>query len=226
MAAKNYYMILGVSRQESARGIQEAFRSLAKRYHPDRMGSQGTAAFQDIVEAYQVLSDPSRRVLYNQGLRQAEGISPVTPESSSPPFGPAPEPLVPEPPTGMRGAYALHPAFASWGDRIRQRVIEEAEWETPLEGLEVRILLSAQEAMTGGTLPVNIPVYYSCSACRGSGRTWRYVCSTCHGQAILQEQATLRVRIPSMVQDGTLLEVPVRGLGVPNCYVRLYLRVV
>lgn len=61
MAAKNYYMVLGVSRQESARGIQEAFRSLAKRYHPDRTGPQGTAAFQDIVEAYQVLSDPARR---------------------------------------------------------------------------------------------------------------------------------------------------------------------
>ena len=226
MAAKNYYMILGVSRQESARGIQEAFRSLAKRYHPDRMGPQGTAAFQDIVEAYQVLSDPSRRVLYNQGLRHAEGTSPVTPKPISPSFGPAPEPLVPEPVTGLRGAHALHPAFASLGNRIRQRVIEEAEWDTPLEDLDVEILLSAQEAMMGGTLPVNIPVYYPCSACRGSGRTWRQVCSTCHGQASFQEQATLRVRIPSRVRDGTLLEVPVRGLGIHNFHVRFYLRVV
>jgi molecular chaperone DnaJ len=226
MAAKNYYMILGVSRQESARGIQEAFRSLAKRYHPDRTGPQGTAAFQDIVEAYQVLSDPARRGLYNQGLRHAEGASHVTPEPIAPPFGPAPEPLVPKPVPGLRGVQALHPAFASLGERIRRRVIEEAEWDTPCEGLDVGILLSAQEAMTGGTLAVTIPVYYPCSACRGAGRTWSHVCSSCHGQGFLQEPETLRVSIPSMVQDGTLLEVPVRGLGIHNFYVRLHLRVV
>ena len=208
MAAKNYYLVLGVSRQESARGIQEAFRSLAKRYHPDRTGPQGTAAFQDIVEAYQVLSDPARRGLYNQSLRHAEGTSHVTPETSAPPFGPAPEPLVPEPIPGLQGVRALHPAFASF------------------EGLDVGILLSAQEAMTGGTLAVTIPVYYPCAACQGAGRTWSYVCSSCHGQGLLQEPETLRVSIPSMVQDGTLLEVPVRGLGIHNFSVRLHLRVV
>jgi hypothetical protein len=73
MITKDYYAILGVSPMESPSGIREAFRELVKRYHPDRIGPQGTPVFQDIIEAYQVLSDPERRKLYNRGLRRAEG---------------------------------------------------------------------------------------------------------------------------------------------------------
>ncbi len=44
MATKNYYIILGVSRSESSRGIHEAFRRLAKKYHPDLGGQEATRA--------------------------------------------------------------------------------------------------------------------------------------------------------------------------------------
>jgi DnaJ-class molecular chaperone len=59
MAAKDYYLILGVTRAGSKSGIREAFRELAKRYHPDHVGSQGTTFFQELVEAYEVLSNPT-----------------------------------------------------------------------------------------------------------------------------------------------------------------------
>jgi len=72
MALKDYYLILGVSRTETARGIQNTFRELVKQLHPDRVGPQGTAAFQDLVEAYRVLSDPERRKAYRQHLLQTE----------------------------------------------------------------------------------------------------------------------------------------------------------
>ena len=55
---------------------------------------------------------------------------------------------------------------------------------------------------------------------------WRQVCSTCHGQALVQEQETLRVHIPPMVRDGTVLEAPIRGLGIHHFYVKLHIRVV
>ena len=73
MMTKDYYVILGVSRTESTSGIREAFRELVNRYHPERVGPQGARAFQDMVAAYQVLSDPERSKLYQQGLRHAEG---------------------------------------------------------------------------------------------------------------------------------------------------------
>ena len=73
MKPKDYYVILGVAPTESPSGIREAFRELVKRSHPDRVGPQGTRLFQEVVEAYQVLSDPERRRMYDQWLRPAEG---------------------------------------------------------------------------------------------------------------------------------------------------------
>jgi DnaJ-class molecular chaperone len=72
MERKTYYMILGVSSTESASGIRAAYRDLAKRLHPDVAGEQATRSFQEISEAYAVLSDPERRRRYNDELSRAE----------------------------------------------------------------------------------------------------------------------------------------------------------
>jgi len=72
MKRKTYYVILGVSNTESPRGIRAAYRDLAKRLHPDVAGEQSTRAFQEVTEAYDVLSDPARRRDYNNKLRRAE----------------------------------------------------------------------------------------------------------------------------------------------------------
>ncbi|MCE5244560.1 MAG: J domain-containing protein [Desulfobacteraceae bacterium] len=54
-------MILRVSRTESSNGIRDAFRRLAKKHHPDRAEKDGMRFFQEITEAYGVLSDPDAR---------------------------------------------------------------------------------------------------------------------------------------------------------------------
>src|SRR5262245_60353752 len=79
MELKNYYFILGVPRTATARDILRAYRELAKLYHPDRTGPQSTATFQDIVEAYEVLSDPERRQHYNYSLSEFVDVTPVPP---------------------------------------------------------------------------------------------------------------------------------------------------
>src|SRR5919109_3170679 len=71
MVRKNYYLTLGISRNESTEGIRQAFREIVKRYHPDRVGSERLHFFQEIVEAYHVLADPERRSHYDQGLYHA-----------------------------------------------------------------------------------------------------------------------------------------------------------
>ena len=60
---KNYYQILGVSPQASADDVKRAYRKLASQHHPDKGGD--TAQFQEIQEAYSVLSDPGRRQSYD-----------------------------------------------------------------------------------------------------------------------------------------------------------------
>ncbi len=64
---KTYYEVLGVGQDATAREIKLAFRNLARRYHPDRNPlAQASDRFKEISEAYEVLSDPARRVAYDQ----------------------------------------------------------------------------------------------------------------------------------------------------------------
>lgn len=63
--AKDYYQILGVSKNASAEEIKRAYRKLAHQYHPDKAGGDHNK-FTEINEAYQILSDPQKRAQYDQ----------------------------------------------------------------------------------------------------------------------------------------------------------------
>jgi curved DNA-binding protein len=66
--AKDYYQTLGVSRSATEKEIKQAFRKLAKKYHPDQNPDkpQAEARFKEINEAYEVLSDPDKRAKYDR----------------------------------------------------------------------------------------------------------------------------------------------------------------
>ena len=68
MEYRDYYDILGVSRDADEKEIKKAYRRLARKYHPDmNKGDKGAEEkFKDVNEAYEVLSDPEKRKLYNQ----------------------------------------------------------------------------------------------------------------------------------------------------------------
>ncbi|MDO5135742.1 MAG: DnaJ C-terminal domain-containing protein [Eubacteriales bacterium] len=67
-AKKDYYEILGISRNASENEIKKAYRGLAKKYHPDsnKGNPQAEKRFQEITEAYTVLSDKEKRKLYDE----------------------------------------------------------------------------------------------------------------------------------------------------------------
>jgi curved DNA-binding protein CbpA len=76
---KDYYGILGVSRNASTAAIKRAYRRLAKQLHPD-MGGESTMgeAFQDVQAAYETLADAEQRRRYDESLRVEDRFSPLS----------------------------------------------------------------------------------------------------------------------------------------------------
>lgn len=68
MAKRDYYEILGINKNADASAIKKAYRKLAKKYHPDSNPDNAEAAekFKDVTEAYEILSDPEKKKLYDQ----------------------------------------------------------------------------------------------------------------------------------------------------------------
>jgi molecular chaperone DnaJ len=230
---RDYYMVLGVAPSDGPETIREAFHELALRYHPDRAGPEATKAFQDVVEAYHVLSDPERRASYDLGLRHARGEAardqiPLTPPRPAPvrPEPLVPEPLAPAPLSLMRDFEARTPSVEDVLERfLRNFAPARAPKHEQLRPLDLEIILGPEQAARGGSLTLQVPVFFPCDSCRGTGRVIDYRCPRCFGQALVEETRAVRLFVPPMTRDGTVFELPMRGLGIHNLFLRVRVRV-
>lgn len=225
MTGKDYYVVLGVERTESPEGIRQAFRELALRYHPDRGGPNATRFFQDIVEAYRVLSDPRQRVSYDQGLHHAEADEPPV-RPVAPRYSPPPEPLVPAPVGVLRDFEVSEPSWEALRDHFLRNFT--AQWlpkSQRLTPLTLEVTLDPEDAVRGGTLTIGVPVFYPCAGCHGTGRDWLSTCPGCGGEGLVEEEEPVRITVPPRTPDGSVIELPLRGLGIHNLYLRVLLRV-
>jgi molecular chaperone DnaJ len=224
MMSRSHYLTLGVSRTESAGGIRHAFCDLVKRYHPDLIGLPGLSLFQEIVNAYRVLGDPQRRSQYDEGLSHASGradmLTPLVVNADAEPDSLVPEIELPLRVDMLRASFEA--AFARVADRLKGVGGPPGGRS---EGLDVRMVLPPELAARGGIAFLTVPSCAPCRMCCGSGSDGRYSCSFCDGEGVSEEEEQVYVPIPPMVGDGTLMEVPLRGLGVHNYYLRLQMRV-
>jgi molecular chaperone DnaJ len=225
MLRKSYYLTLGVSRNESAHGIREAFRELAQRYHPDRLGPARLHFFQEILEAYHVLADPVRRSEYDRALYRAGARG--VPSSISISAGAGEQRNLPLPRTILRVLTVRNAAFEAALARVSGRLTaaEVSSKEYP-DGLAAGVILSADEAAQGGVIFLAVPSCSPCGGCGGSGREELFPCEWCDGEGLIEEEEIVRIYVPPGVSDVTVLEVPLRGLGIHNFYLRLHIRVV
>lgn len=206
MLKKTYYMILGVARTETPRGIRAAYRDLAKKLHPDVAGEKATRAFQELTEAYDVLADPKRRRAYNDRLRQSEERDATARQ---------PIAIVGHP-------ESISPCFEALHERLLRNFtgISVPKSER-LESLSFEVVLTPEEAAEGCSVPIGVPIFHACSQCGGSGRDWLYPCVQCEERGMIESEQIVRIRIPAMIPSGSVFEIPLEGLGIHNFYLRL-----
>lgn len=196
MATKrDYYEVLGVSRSATAEDVKNAFRSLARKYHPDvNKEPDAEERFKEINEAYGVLSDPEKRAAYDR-----YGFSGVNtngmPDFSSMDLSDILEGLF-----GMGG-------FGGFSSSRRSR-------NTPRRGADLssKLKLSFEEAIFGAEKEIEITRDEKCSTCGGTGAepgTTPATCQTCKGQGEVRQ--VHQTFLGSMVQVITCPECQGRG---------------
>jgi len=216
MERKTYYMVLGVSRTESPTGIRARYRDLAKKLHPDVAGEQATSAFQEVSEAFNVLSDPERRREYNRELSRYDDGDVAVVHAQ-------PRSIVRDRLTILGNPEGVFPSFEALHDRfLRNFTGLRVPKSEQVEALDFEVLLTPEEAWHGCVVPIGVPVFARCPQCGGSGRDWASSCAYCRHKGMIETEEIVRVRIPRLVPPGSVFELPLYNLGIDNLRLRLH----
>ncbi len=175
--SKDYYEILGVSRDASIDEIKKAYKKLAKKYHPDLNKSPDAAEkFKEINEAASVLTDPEKRRQYDQfgeaAFKQggAEGGFGGFDFSGFGGFG-------------FDDLNDIFESFFGSGFGSRKRSSAKSR------GSDIRydLSLTLEEVAKGVEKVISLRRRVPCSACNGAGGSGSVVCSTCHGSGYVRQ---------------------------------------
>ena len=203
MEYKDYYKVLGVSKSASAEDIKKAFRKLARRYHPDvNPGDQKSEEkFKEINEAYEVLSDITKR-------RRYDTLGPNWQEQFGYPSSTGGRT------TNFRGSSANYNSagFSDFFEALFGRPTTSTRKTG--EDIEQRVEVTFQEAYSGGMRTFNIQTTDTCPVCRGTRIVASKSCMNCNGQGTLARSKRIQVKIPAGVDNGS--KIRVAGEGQPG----------
>ncbi|MGI6201307.1 MAG: molecular chaperone DnaJ [Christensenellales bacterium] len=176
MAKRDFYEVLGVSKSASDEEIKKAYRQLAKKYHPDLNpgDKEAEAHFKEVNEAYETLSDSTRRAQYDQFGPDGPQMGGGGFSGNFNGFG------------GMGGIDDLLGAFFGGGFGGSRR---NPNAPVPGADLESSVTITFEEAAFGVKKELNILRAETCDMCSGSGAkpgTHAETCSVCHGSGQVQ----------------------------------------
>lgn len=183
---RDYYEVLGVSKNATADELKKAYRKMAIKYHPDKNPGDKAAEekFKEAAEAYDVLSDPDKRARYDQF---GHAMGPQGFGGGQGGFG------------GFSGGgFSMEDIFSHFGDIFgdafggagtyssgrgaqRKAVRKGAD-------LRIKVKVTLKDIMNGVDKKLKIPRWVACEACHGTGAkdgTAFHTCSTCHGSGYI-----------------------------------------
>jgi molecular chaperone DnaJ len=207
MAKRDYYDVLGVSRQASVLEIRRAYRRLARKCSPDvnLWDERASGLFEEITEAYRVLSDAAARVLYDQlGHRAFEpGDAPDGRERGDDVH----YPIEIEFTEALRGVAAVL-------EVSRQEPCRACAGSGGLDGRRAARCAACEGRPVRITAPDGVPLAARCQGCGGVGWRLPAPCPACAGRGTLPGRASVAVRIPPGVDTGAQVRVPGEGDAV------------
>jgi DnaJ-class molecular chaperone len=230
---KNYYLILRLAPEATMDQIRSAYRRRALELHPDLSGIESDQ-FLELQEAYDVLSDPARRAIYD---REAEEIPIRRMEAARPAETVIARRSRAEPLTGARPAAGLEEislfrsfeTFSPSLDEIFERLWSNFDLLTRpkaerLESLNVDVPLSARQAFAGGEVRILVPARLVCPTCGGPGSVGRYECSHCEGHGAVTGEYPVTVGYPAGLQQDYIVRLPLDRFGIQNLYLTVRFR--
>jgi len=236
MAKRDFYDVLGVTRDADEATIKKAYRKLAMKYHPDRNpdDKKSEEKFKEAKEAYEILSDSSKRATYDQfghagveagaggGAGGAQGFADAFGDIFGDIFG-----------GGRGGRSSMHR-----GSDLRYSL--EITLEQAANGTETKIRIPTLDTCDSchgdgskpGSKPKTCPtcqghgqvrmqqgffsIQQTCPKCHGNGKIITDPCHTCHGSGRIKQHKTLNVKIPAGVDDGDRIRVTGEGEAGTN----------
>jgi molecular chaperone DnaJ len=238
---RDYYEVLGVSRDASEPEIKRAFRARARELHPDVSAApDADGRFREVAEAYEVLSNADSRATYDRlghaGLRRG-GYHPTFTD-----FGTIAD---------VFAAFFGDDPFGMSGPSVRQsarggdvQAVVEIDLEDAFTGvsaaLPVDVAVACARCGSSGAEPgtgqvtcrvcggagilrrVSRSVFgefvsqRTCPECGGAGRTLEQPCADCGGEGRLVEKRSLEVQVPAGIEDGQRIRVRGQGHAGPQ----------
>jgi DnaJ-class molecular chaperone len=232
MEFRDYYKTLGVERKASEAQIKSAYRKLARKYHPDVNPNNKDAErrFKEINEAYQVLSDPTKRKKYDElgadwerGATEDEVFRRYA-QAGGPEFG------------GATGGFSdfFERFFGNFGggsagrarSGFRFNFGDEFAGAANARGsdLQSEVKISVRDAVHGTRRRIELIAEDQCDACGGSGMTARQEargrtriirsaepCAKCGGSGTIRVHRTLEVTIPPGMSEGSRIRLKGQG---------------